>query len=185
MSKRILLAVTGSISAYKAADITNELTKKGFLVDVMMSESSTHFITPLTIQSLSKRPVHTDVMKEIHPDKINHIELAKQADLFVVAPASANIIGKLANGIADDLISTVALALRPEVAKLIAPAMNTNMYLNPIVQRNLASLKEVGFQEIPPRESLLACGDFGSGALATVETILSDISDVLQKNDQQ
>ncbi len=179
MSKLVLLAVTGSISAYKAADITNELTKKGLAVDVMMSESSTHFITPLTLQSLSKRPIHTDVMTEIRPDKINHIELAKQTDLFVVAPASANIIGKLANGIADDLISTVALALHAETPKMIAPAMNTYMYENPIVQRNLVTLKEVGFTEIEPRESLLACGDFGKGALASVDTIVAKITTTL------
>lgn len=179
MSKHVLLAVTGSISAYKAADITNELTKKGLAVDVMMSESSTHFITPLTLQSLSKRPIHTDVMTEIRPDKINHIELAKQTDLFVVAPASANIIGKLANGIADDLISTVALALHAETPKMIAPAMNTYMYENPIVQRNLVTLKEVGFTEIEPRESLLACGDFGKGALANVDTIVAKITTTL------
>lgn len=179
MSKHVLLAVTGSISAYKAADITNELTKKGLAVDVMMSESSTHFITPLTLQSLSKRPIHTDVMTEIRPDKINHIELAKQTDLFVVAPASANIIGKLANGIADDLISTVALALHAETPKMIAPAMNTYMYENPIVQRNLVTLKEVGFTEIEPRESLLACGDFGKGALASVDTIVAKITTTL------
>lgn len=126
----------------------------------------------MTLQSLSKRPIHVDVMQERQPDRINHIELAKQADLFLIAPASANLIGKLAHGLADDLISTVALALTAEVPKLIAPAMNTNMYQNPIVQRNLAILKEVGYQEIAPREALLACGDFGRGALATVEAIV-------------
>ncbi len=180
MTKRILLAVSGSISAYKAADLTNELTKAGYQVDVMMTQSSQAFITPLTLQSLAKRPVHTDVMEEIRPDKINHIELAKQADLFVVAPASANIIGKLAHGLADDLVSTVALALPFDVPKLVAPAMNTNMYLNPLVQKNLAILKEVGYKEITPRESLLACGDFGSGALATVETIVKKITQTLE-----
>lgn len=179
MKKRILLGISGSISAYKAADLTNELTKLGYEVDVMMTKSSQSFITPLTLQSLAKRPVHTDVMEEILPNKINHIELAKQADLFVVAPASANSIGKLAHGIADDLLSTVALALPKDTPKLVAPAMNTNMYLNPILQKNLAILKEVGYKEITPRESLLACGDFGSGALATVETIVTEITEIL------
>ncbi|MFV0559617.1 MAG: phosphopantothenoylcysteine decarboxylase [Enterococcus sp.] len=174
--KRILLGISGSISAYKSADITNELTKLGYEVDVIMTESSTHFITPLTLQSLSKRPVHTDVMQESHAERINHIELAKQADLFIVAPATANIIGKLANGIADDLLSTVALALKQDVPKLIAPAMNTYMYQNPITQRNLATLKEVGYQEIDPREALLACGDYGRGALATVDNIINQIT---------
>ncbi|WP_207941310.1 phosphopantothenoylcysteine decarboxylase [Enterococcus sp. DIV2402] len=180
MKKRILLGVSGSISAYKSADLTNELTKLGYEVDVMMTKSSQAFITPLTLQSLSKRPIHTDVMEEIVPEKINHIELAKQADLFIVAPASANIIGKLAHGLADDLISTVALALPFDVPKIVAPAMNTNMYLNPLMQKNLAILKEVGYKEITPRQSLLACGDFGTGALATVETIVAQVKATLE-----
>lgn len=170
--KTILLGVTGSISAYKSADITNQLVKLGYNVEVIMTESSTHFITPLTLQSLSKKAVHLDVMQEKDPSVINHIELAKRADLLLIAPATANIIGKLANGIADDLLSTVALAVKPEVPKLIAPAMNTNMYQNPIHQRNLSFLKEIGYQEIEPRESLLACGDFGKGALADPQIII-------------
>ncbi|GMA09103.1 phosphopantothenoylcysteine decarboxylase [Tetragenococcus halophilus subsp. flandriensis] len=180
MAKHILLAVTGSISAYKSADIANELTKKGYTVDVLMSKSSLEFITPLTLQSLTKRRVHTDVMDEPIPSKINHIELTKPADLFLVAPATANIIGKLANGIADDLISTLALALPSDRAKLIAPAMNTNMYDHPIVQKNLQTLKEIGYEEIQPRESLLACGDFGSGALATADTIIEKVVNTLE-----
>lgn len=176
---RILLGVSGSISAYKAADLTNSLAKLGWEVDVLMTESSTHFITPLTLQSLSKRPVHTDVMQERQAEVINHIQLAKEADLFLVAPASGNTIAKLAHGIADDLLSTVALALHPETPKIIAPAMNTYMYENPLTQRNLKILKEVGFQEVQPRESLLACGDFGRGALATVEDILIAVMDAV------
>lgn len=135
MTKHILLGVTGSISAYKSADIANELTKKGYAVDVLMSKSSQEFITPLTLQSLTKRRVHTDVMDEPDPSKINHIELTKPTDLFLFAPATANIIGKLATGVADDLIGTVALALPSDRAKLIAPAMNTNMYEHPMVQK--------------------------------------------------
>lgn len=179
--KTILLGVSGSISAYKAADLTNQLTKLGYQVDVVMTKSSQEFITPLTIQSLSHRQVHTDVMDEPDPAKINHIELAKRADLFLVAPASANIIGKLANGIADDLLSTVALALLPETKKLIAPAMNTYMYQNPIVQRNLTTLKEVGYEEIKPREALLACGDYGRGALANVSEIVEQAMNLLKE----
>lgn len=175
--KHILLGISGSISAYKAADLTNELTKLGYAVDVLMTRSAQEFITPLTIQSLSKRRVHTDVMEEADPAKINHIELAKRADLFIVAPASANMVGKLANGIADDILSTVSLALEPDVPRLIAPAMNTYMYLNPAVQRNLATLKSDGFVEIEPREALLACGDYGPGALATVDTIIKKITE--------
>ena len=147
-----------------------------------MTASSQAFITPLTLQSLSKRPIHTDVMEEIAADKINHIELAKQADLFLVAPASANTIGKLANGLGDDLLSTVALALPASTKKMLAPAMNTNMYEHVLVQRNLKTLKEIGYQEIAPRESLLACGDYGAGALATVETIVKQVVETIEAN---
>jgi len=175
---RILLGVSGSISAYKAADLTNELTKIGYDVDVLMTQNSQAFITPLTLQSLSKRAVHTDVMSEQNP-AFNHIELAKQADLFVIAPATANIIAKLANGIADDLLTTIALALEPSTPKLIAPAMNTKMYLHPLTQKNLQQLKDIGYQEIEPRQALLACGDFGPGALATVDTIIKEIEAVV------
>ena len=171
--KNILLGVSGSISAYKAADITNQLTKLGYNLDVVMTKSSTEFITPLTIQSLSHRLVHLDVMDEPDAALINHIAL--------VAPASANIIGKLANGIADDLLSTVALALLPDTPKVIAPAMNTYMYQNPIVQRNLATLKEVGYQEIKPREALLACGDYGRGALADIAEIVHIVNSKLKE----
>ena len=179
--KTILLGVSGSISAYKAADLTSQFTKLGYNVEVIMTTNSTKFITPLTLQSLSKNPVHTNVMEEIAPDKINHIDLAKKADLFLVAPASANILAKLANGIADDMLSTIALALKEDVPKFIAPAMNTYMYQNPITQRNLKTLKDVGYQEIDPREALLACGDFGRGALATVDEVVTVISKALTK----
>ncbi len=179
--KTILLGVSGSISAYKAADITNELTKMGYKLDVVMTKSSTAFITPLTIQSRSHRRVHLDVMEEPDAALINHIALAKEADLFLVAPASANTIGKLANGIADDLLSTVALALLPDTPKIIAPAMNTYMYQNPIVQRNLATLKGVGYQEVEPREALLACGDYGRGALANVADIVHIVNSKLKE----
>lgn len=177
--KTVLLGVSGSISAYKAADITSRLGKLGYSVEVIMTVNSTKFITPLTLQALSKKPVHTEVMEELYPEQINHIELAKRADLFLVAPASANIIGKLANGIADDMLSTVAMALKEEVPKLIAPAMNTYMYQNPIMQKNLNTLKDVGYQEIEPREALLACGDFGRGALADVDEIVNQVNQIL------
>lgn len=179
--KSILLGVSGSISAYKAADLTNEFIKHGYTVDVIMTANSTKFITPLTLQTLSKRNVHLNVMEESNSKKIAHIELAKSADLFLVAPASANIIGKLANGIADDMLSTVALALKEEVPKIIAPAMNTYMYQNQITQHNIQKLKTFGYQEIEPREALLACGDFGKGALATVETIVTAVTSLLSK----
>ena len=137
MTKTIVLAVSGSISAYKAADLSNQLTKLGYQVHVLMTEAATQFITPLTLQVLSKNPVHLDIMKEDDPKVVNHIELAKQADLFVVAPASANTIAKLAHGIADNIVTATALALPTDTPKLIAPAMNTKMYDNLLTQRNL------------------------------------------------
>ena len=181
MTKTIVLGVSGSISAYKAADLISALTKLDYTVEVVMSENATKFITPLTLQSLSKRPVHLDVMNEPNFAVINHIDLAKRADLFIIAPATANIIGKVANGIADDMLSTVAIAFKPEVPKLIAPAMNTYMYQNPITQKNLATLKSNGYQEILPREALLACGDYGRGALATIPEITAEILHLLTK----
>lgn len=175
----ITLAVTGSISAYKAADLTSQLTKLGHRVTVLMSRSAIDFIQPLTFQSLSKQPVHTDVMVEEDPRSIKHIDIAKETDLFLVAPASANTIAKLANGLADNIVTATALALPIGTKKLIAPAMNTNMYLNPITHKNLQTLKEYGFEEIKPREALLACGDFGTGALAEVPTIIEKVSETI------
>ncbi|SFQ63603.1 phosphopantothenoylcysteine decarboxylase [Streptococcus equinus] len=175
MTKTILLAVSGSISAYKSADLANELTKSGYDVHVLMTKAATDFITPLTLQVLSKNAVHLDVMKEDDPKSVNHIELAKKADLFVLAPASANTLAKLAHGMADNIVTATALALPTETPKLIAPAMNTKMYDNPLTQRNISILKEVGYQEIEPRSSLLACGDVGRGALAEQDAILERI----------
>lgn len=175
MTKTILLAVSGSISAYKSADLANELTKSGYDVHVLMTKAATDFITPLTLQVLSKNAVHLDVMKEDDPKSVNHIELAKKADLFVLAPASANTLAKLAHGMADNIVTATALALPSETPKLIAPAMNTKMYDNPLTQRNISILKEVGYQEIEPRSSLLACGDVGRGALAEQDAILERI----------
>ncbi|SEI56472.1 phosphopantothenoylcysteine decarboxylase [Streptococcus equinus] len=175
MTKTTLLAVSGSISAYKSADLANELTKSGYDVHVLMTKAATDFITPLTLQVLSKNAVHLDVMKEDDPKSVNHIELAKKADLFVLAPASANTLAKLAHGMADNIVTATALALPAETPKLIAPAMNTKMYDNPLTQRNISILKEVGYQEIEPRSSLLACGDVGRGALAEQDVILERI----------
>ena len=179
MTKTILLGVTGSISAYKAADITSSLKKMGYRVQVLMTKSAQAFITPLTLQVLSQNTVHIDVMDEPDVTKVNHIQLAKEADLFLVAPASANIIGKLANGLADDMISTLALALPEATPKLFAPAMNTVMYENKVTQRNIKQMKEDGWQEIAPREALLACGDYGRGALAEVTDVLSALAAIL------
>ena len=175
----ILLAVTGSISAYKAADLTSQLTKLGHHVKVLMTPAATAFITPLTLQVLSKQAVLVEVMTEDDPKQIQHIDLGKEADLFLVAPASANTIAKLAHGFADTIVTSTALALPSEVKKFLAPAMNTKMLDHPATQNNLETLKSYGYQIIPPREALLACGDQGSGALASIETILTTIQESL------
>ncbi|MBP1044210.1 phosphopantothenoylcysteine decarboxylase [Vagococcus sp. BWB3-3] len=173
--KRVVLGVTGSIAAFKAASIASGLKKRGVEVHVVMTESSTHFITPLTMQILSEQPVHLDVMAEPIAGRINHIDLAQQADLVLIAPATANIIGKLANGIGDEMLSTICLAVPQEVPKLIAPAMNTKMYLQPVVQENLAKIAGYGYAEIKPVSQMLACGDVGIGALAPVEEIVEEV----------
>ena len=175
----ILLAVTGSISAYKAADLTSQLTKLGHQVKVLMTPAATAFITPLTLQVLSKQAVLVEVITEDDPKQIQHIDLGKEADLFLVAPASANTIAKLAHGFADNIVTSTALALPSEVKKFLAPAMNTKMLDHPATQNNLETLKSYGYQIIPPREALLACGDQGSGALASIETILTTIQESL------
>lgn len=177
---KVLLGVSASISAYKAADIISQLKKQQIDVEVIMTKNSTQIIPPLTLQVLSKEMVHTDVMYEGKPSDINHIDMVKRADLFLVAPATANIIGKMANGIADDMLSTTALAVH-DIPKLVAPAMNTYMYTNPAMQRNLAQLEEDGYTIIEPKESLLACGDYGKGALADVEVIVDIIKKQLIK----
>lgn len=178
--KNILLGVSGSISAYKAADIANRLTKDGFNVDVVMTESACKLVTPLTFQSLTKNKVYVDMFEEITPKEIKHISLAKKADLALIAPASANIIGKIAGGIADDFLSTVIMAAANHTPVYIAPAMNTNMYENPIVQHNITKLIGYGYCFIEPREALLACGDLGKGALADVDEIVKTVENALK-----
>ncbi|MCS4487683.1 phosphopantothenoylcysteine decarboxylase [Streptococcus sciuri] len=177
--KKIILAVSGSISAYKSADLANQLTQSGYDVQVLMTQAASQFITPLTLQVLSKNTVHMNLMTEENPKVINHIDLAKSCDLFLLAPASANTIAHLAHGFADNIVTATALALSQNVPKILAPAMNTKMYDNPITQANLSLLKQAGFCEIKPRESLLACGDVGRGALAHLEVIIQTINDTL------
>lgn len=176
--KHIILGITGSIAAYKAADIANALTKEGNAVHTIMTKSGTEFITPLTLQTLTKNKVYTDMFEAYEPSKVEHISLARRADLFLVAPASADFIAKAAAGIADDMLTTVLLAFcnKPIV---ICPAMNTAMYENPITQRNIKMLREYGFHFAEPREARLACGDLGRGALADVETIVSKVKEYL------
>ena len=175
--KTIILGVTGSIAAYKAADIVSQLTKENFCVHVVMTRSSQQFITPLTLQTLSKNRVYTDVFQEEEPTEVKHITLSEQCDILVIAPASGNIINKLATGIADDMLTCVALAMW-EKPLIIAPAMNTKMYFNPTVQDSLKRLESRGSVIVEPKESRLACGDYGKGALANISSIIDAIKGI-------
>lgn len=177
----IVLGVTGSISAYKAADIANRLHKDGHDVHVVMTEGGSQFITPLTLQTLSKNKVHIGEFEEYEPTVVKHIDLAGNADLVLIAPATANVIGKIAGGIADDLLTAVVMAAYKQAPIYIAPAMNTNMYENPIVQENIEKLRGLGYHFIEPKESHLACGTTGKGALADVDTIIDTVEGALAK----
>ena len=170
--KEIILGVTGSIAAYKAAEIANILVKSGTNVNVIMTDAAVQFIAPLTFQTLTKNKVYTDMFEEVAYDDVRHISLAQKADCVVIAPATANIIGKIASGIADDMLSTVVMAVQNKPV-IFCPAMNTAMYENPIVQENIKKLKSHGYQFVEPKESLLACGDLGKGALADIEEIIA------------
>ncbi|PWM43238.1 MAG: bifunctional phosphopantothenoylcysteine decarboxylase/phosphopantothenate--cysteine ligase CoaBC [Clostridiales bacterium] len=176
--KNIVIGVTGSIAAYKAADITSCLIKAGHCVNVVMTNAATKFISPLTFQTLTKNNVYTDVFQEDCPEEVKHITLAQKADLILVAPATANIIGKLANGIADDMLTSLFLAIS-NTPVLIAPAMNTRMYENTAVCENISKLKARGIGIIEPKESVLACGDIGKGALADIEKIIEAVNKCL------
>jgi phosphopantothenoylcysteine decarboxylase len=171
--KRAILGITGSISAYKAADIASSLVKLGWDVHAVMTKAGASFITPLTLQALTKNRVYTDVLQEDDPSHIVHVNLPQSADIILIAPATANIIGKLACGIADDMLTSMVLAAYG-IPLLIAPAMNTRMYENPAVQANLDTLRGRGWKVIEPKESMLACGDFGRGALADVGDIVNE-----------
>ena len=172
---KIILGVTGSISAYRAADIGNRLTKEGFDVQVILTDGGSQFITPLTLQTLTKNPVHMDAFSEEDPKSVKHIDLAQKSDLILIAPATANIIGKVASGIADDLLSATIMAAYGQTPVYIAPAMNTIMYENPIVQENIEKLRTLGYNFIDPKYDHLACGTTGRGALADVDRIVDTI----------
>ncbi|MCF0147994.1 MAG: bifunctional phosphopantothenoylcysteine decarboxylase/phosphopantothenate--cysteine ligase CoaBC [Clostridium sp.] len=175
--KCVCIGVSGGIAVYKALDVVSALRKKDIDVRVIMTESATKFVTPLPFQSLSQNMVVTDMFAEPKAYEIQHISLAKRADVFLVAPATANIIGKVANGIADDMLSTTIMATRAKV--IFAPAMNTNMYEHPIVQENINKLKKLGYEFIEPASGVLACGDEGKGKLADVNTIVESVLDAL------
>ena len=171
MSKNIVLGVTGSIAAYKAADLTSLLTRQSCDVHVIMTADALRFITPLAFKTLSRHPVVTDLYDEEEGWKPTHIKLADEADLLLIAPATANTVAKLALGIADDALSCVALALNPKARLLIAPAMNGKMWLHRATQQNVTTLKSRGAEFIGPEEGLLSCGYEGLGRLWPVEKV--------------
>lgn len=168
-NKQIILGVSGGIAAYKAVELLRLLTKAGSDVHVIMTRAAQEFITPLTFQTLSSNPVHTELFNLIAEREIGHITLADRADLFLIAPATANVIGKIAAGIADDMLTTTVMATKAPV--LIAPAMNVNMYTNPIYRNNQEKLSALGYLFAAPEKGMLACGWEGEGKLASPEAI--------------
>jgi phosphopantothenoylcysteine decarboxylase / phosphopantothenate---cysteine ligase len=177
----VVLGVSGGIACYKAVELVRLLVKEQYIVRVIMTRGAMEFVTPLTFQTLSAQPVATDTFNLTQESEIGHINLADSADVFVVAPATANIIGKIAAGIADDLLTTVLLATQAPV--LIAPAMNIHMYENPILQENLRKLRRIGYEILEPGEGYLACGYEGRGRLPDPEAILERIRCQLKKKD--
>lgn len=173
MGKNIVVGVSGGIAAYKACDVVSKLKKQGFEIDVIMTKNAQEFVSPLTFQTLSNQTVVTDMFETPSDWNVEHIELAKKADVFVIVPATANIIGKIANGIADDMITTTIMAT--EAKKVIVPAMNTKMYHNPIVQENILKLKRHGYYFIEPVSGLLACGDTGKGKMEDPTVIVEEL----------
>ncbi|MGN8645050.1 bifunctional phosphopantothenoylcysteine decarboxylase/phosphopantothenate--cysteine ligase CoaBC [Gracilibacillus sp. HCP3S3_G5_1] len=168
--KKVLLGVAGGIAVYKAVALTSKLTQAGADVRVIMTENATEFVTPLTFQAISRNPVYTDTFDEKDPAKIAHIDLADWADFVLLAPATANIIGKIANGIADDMLTTTLLATEAPV--YVAPAMNVHMYQHPAVIKNLRTLDNWGYRFIEPGDGYLACGYIGKGRLEEPENIV-------------
>ena len=180
-NKKIVLGVCGGIAVYKAVELLRLLVKAGADVTVVMTRNAQEFVTPLTFQSLSGNPVHSELFNLYQEKTIGHISLADAADLFIVAPATANVIGKVNAGIADDLLTTAIMATTAPV--LFAPAMNVNMYQNPVYQRNEAALRQLGYHFIDPATGELACGYSGKGKLAAVEDIVAAARAALSPQD--
>ena len=180
-ARGIVLGVSGGITCYKAVELVRLLVNDGFSVQVIMTREVLNFVTPLTFQALSGRPVATETFSLTQESEIGHINLADQADVFVIAPATANIIGKIASGIADDLLTTVVMATQAPV--LIAPSMNVHMLENPILQENIRKLKRLGYNFMEPAEGYLACGYEGKGRLPEPVDIAEEIRRLLKKKD--
>ncbi|NPV43113.1 MAG: bifunctional phosphopantothenoylcysteine decarboxylase/phosphopantothenate--cysteine ligase CoaBC [Firmicutes bacterium] len=179
--KNVLVGVTGGIAAYKVVDVISQLKKRGAEVFVIMTKEAQEFIKPLTFQTISQNLVITEMFSTPRTWEVEHISLAEKADVFLIAPATANIIGKIANGIADDMLTTTVIATKSKV--VFAPSMNVNMFENPITQRNLDILRKAGYYIIDPEEGLLACGDSGKGRLPSTDTIIDELEYVLTKKD--
>lgn len=179
--KQIVLGVTGGIAVYKAVELVRLLTKAGADVHVIMTRSATEFVGPLTFQTLTANPVHTEIFNLIAEREIGHIALADRADLFIIAPATANVIGKIANGIADDMLTTTVMATKAPV--LIAPAMNVNMCTNPIYRENEEKLRRHGYRFVSPVKGMLACGWEGEGKLQDPAIIMEEAARALARQD--
>lgn len=177
--RTIILGISGSIAAYKAVDIASQLVKAGHTVHCVLTREAAHFITPLTLETISRQPVVVDLFAE-RAWCPTHIAIADSADALLVAPATANIIAKMALGIADDALSTVALALRPEAKILVAPAMNSKMWLHPATQANVKTLQKRGVEFIGPDKGQLACGYEGIGRLWPVDKIVERVLKLLK-----
>ncbi len=178
--KTVVLGITGSVAAYKAADIASKLTQAGARVEVVMTEAATKFITPLTLRSITGRAVVTDMFELASEFSIEHVALAKAADVVVIAPATANVIAKLAGGISDDELTCTVLATEAPI--IIAPAMHASMFQNPVTQENLSRLKARGFTIVDPERGWLASGEIGLGRLADTDKIIDTISKVLSRS---
>jgi len=179
--KTVVLGVTGSIAAYKMADVASMLIKQHAEVHVIMTKNACNFINPITFETLTGKKCIVDTFDREFEFDVKHISLAKKADVFMVAPATANIIGKIANGIADDMLSTTIMAA--ECRKIIAPAMNTHMFHNRIVQDNISKLKEYGYEIVSPASGRLACGDSGEGKLADINVLVDSIINSIVRKD--
>ncbi|MBT3180871.1 MAG: bifunctional phosphopantothenoylcysteine decarboxylase/phosphopantothenate--cysteine ligase CoaBC [Deltaproteobacteria bacterium] len=177
-NKNILLGVSGGIAAYKSCELVRTLVKAGANIDCILTKAGGQFITPLTLQTLSGNPVHTDIFHLTEETDVRHISLADKADLILVAPATANIIAKVACGLCNDLLTTVICATKAPV--LFAPSMNVNMWENPITQDNIEKLKKYGYHFIEPGEGMLACGYEGKGRLAEINTIANTAKSILE-----
>jgi len=178
--RTVVLAVTGGIAAYKSAAIVRELKGEGAEVMVIMTENATKFITPLTLETLSRNPVAVRMFDRENEWDLEHIALADRADILIVAPATANVIGKAAGGIADDLVSTTVLTMMSSVPILMAPAMNTRMWENPVVRRNVRYLEDAGVRIVGPVEGRLADGRVGLGRMADVKDIIAEAVKLLR-----